>query len=415
MKILDKDENCIKIRRATVKDNLMIENFYTEAFPDVSSLKFPSRWNWLYFKNPFCKDNENLPVWIAIHKDRVVGMAGTMQSPFHIGEYIFTAAWGCDFRVLSDLRGKGLGKTLEKARMTNNFFSLQMSKLSRVVKTKAGGVPGKTTTSFLHVKRFEPFLLFEDLLRYLNIKSARTSLLYQVGIKLHAHKLFSLFITSLFNFYPKMRAAPSNQSNLSNIEFKAVDYFDETATNLWDIIGKKYSLAVRRDSSYLNWKFVKQPHIIYQRFIVLDNGKPCGILIFRLGQEPEIPVGTIAEAYTNRSNSVLKEMISFAIRSLYNQGALMVRCASTMKELSDILSYYGFRPYQHFVPLFLLEDNKAYLQKQALNGEWFMSLGDQDLDEYPHAGQPSLNQIVKIIFGKIIGHEDIPNRDFFKL
>ena len=266
---MDKDGNSIKIRQATLKDTLMIEEFYSVAFPNVSSLKYPSRWNWLYFENPFCDFNDVLPVWISVQKDRVVGMAGTMQAPFQIGENIFNAAWGCDFRVLRDLRGKGLGKAIEKARMTSDFFSLQMSKFSRVVKLRAGGVTGKTTTAYLHVKKFEPFLLFMDLLRYFKIKEPETSLLYRLGLWLRAHKLFSLFITFLFNLYPKMRAAPLDQSNLSNIEFKPVDYFDETATHLWEDIRKKYSLSVRRDSLYLNWKFVKQPHINYQRFLFL--------------------------------------------------------------------------------------------------------------------------------------------------
>ena len=91
---MDKAENSIKMRRATVKDNLMIETFYTEAFPDVSSLKFPSRWNWLYFDNPFCDLNKGLPVWISVQEGRVVGMAGTMQSPFQIGETILQCCLG---------------------------------------------------------------------------------------------------------------------------------------------------------------------------------------------------------------------------------------------------------------------------------------------------------------------------------
>ena len=294
--------------------------------------------------------------------------------------------------------------------MTSDFFSLQMSKFSRVVKLRAGGVTGKTTTAYLHVKKFEPFLLFMDLLRYFKIKEPETSLLYRLGLWLRAHKLFSLFITFLFNFYPKMRAAPLDQSNLSNIEFKPVDYFDDTATHLWNNITKKYSLSVRRDATYLNWKFVKQPYINYQRYLVLDSGELCGILIFRLGKEPEIPMGIISEVYTDRGKTVLKEMLAFAIKSLYDQGALMINCASSSKELSEILTHFGFRPYQYFVPVFLLEEKKNSLQQQALSGEWLMSLGDQDLDEYPHAGQPSLNQIVQIIFGKLIGHEDIPTR-----
>ena len=409
---MDKDENSIQIRQATVKDTLMIEAFYLLAFPGISSLKYPSRWNWLYLQNPFCKPSGILPLWIAIYKDRVVGMAGTMQSPFQINETIINAAWGCDFRVLSDLRGKGIGTALEKARMAFDFFSLQMSKVSRLVKINAGGVPGRTATGFLHVKRFEPSLLFEELFRYFHIKAPKTSVVYRIGLKLGVHKLISVLITFIFNFYPKKKLTLFKKTTATNLEYKTVDCFDEKATLLWENIRQKYSLAVRRDSSYLNWKFVQQPHINYQRFVVLDKGELCGILIFRIGKEPEIPVGIISEVYTDKSRAVLKEMLAFAVKSLYDQGAQMIKCASSSKELSKILTHLGFRPYQYYVPLFLLKDNKFFLQKQALSGEWLLSLGDQDLDEYPHASQPSLKQIVQIIFGNITGYENLPTKDY---
>lgn len=398
--------NPVQTRQATIDDISIIKDFYSEAFPEVSELKYPSRWNWLYVDNPFCASDKGLPVWISADKDKVYGMAGTIQSPFQINGTVFNAAWGCDLRVSSEARGQGLGKALEKARMADDFFSLQMSKLSRVVKLKAGGVPGRTTTAYLHVKQFEPCLLFKDLLRYLRFKSDKTSLLYRISVTLYAHKLFSFFITSLFNLLPKMKAASSGRTNLSNLEFKAVDSFDETATKLWDIVSKRYSFAVRRDSEYLNWKFVKQPHIKYQRFLVLDDGALCGVLIFRLGQKPEVPIGTIAEVYTSRGESHLREIIAFAVRSLYEQGALMIRCASSTEELSKILSKMGFRALQYYVPLFRLKN--SLLQNKALSGRWLLSFGDQDLDEYPHAGQPSLKEVIQVFLGKLIGHEDMP-------
>lgn len=408
---MNKDANNIRIRQATVKDTSIIEAFYTEIFPSFSALKYPSRWNWLYLENPFIEPGRDLPVWIAINKDRVVGMAGTIRCPFQIGETTINASWGCDFMVSRDFRGKGLGTALEKARLEPiNFFSLDMSKPSRWVKAKLGSVPGRTTTDFLYVKKFQSFQIFEDFLRYMKIKAPKTSILYQIGLKLCVHKLISALITFLFNFHPKKKEGKIAKSSSADLEFKKVDCFDETATRLWENIRKKYSLAVRRDSTYLNWKFVQQPNINYQRFIVLDNGELCGILIFRLGKDPEIPIGMISEVFTDRGNEVLKTMIAFALSSLSDQGALMIQCASSSAAMSQILAQAGFRAIEYYVPMFRIKEENFSLQQTALRAEWLMSLGDQDLDEYPRAGQLSLKQILQVIFGKIIGNENLPNQ-----
>jgi hypothetical protein len=134
-------------------------------------------------------------------------------------------------------------------------------------------------------------------------------------------------------------------------------------------------------------------------------------LIYRLGEEPEIPIGTIVEAFTDQGSAVLEEMLAFALKSLNDQGAFIIKCASTTAILSDILVNLGFRPFEYYVPLFLLNDKDCSLQQSALNGDWFMTLGDQDLDEYPRASQPSLKQIIEVISGKLIGQENLPNQD----
>lgn len=408
---MNKNVNSIQIRQATIKDGSMIEAFYFEAFPECKSLKYPSRWNWLYLENPFCKETPKLPVWIALDKNRVVGMAGTMQCRFQVAQTTIRAAWGCDFRVLSEFRGKGLGTSLEKARLeSSNLISLDMSKISRFVKIRLGALPGKVAIDFFHIQRFEPSLIFKDFLRHLSIKSPETSLIYRIGIKLGAHKLISAIVTFFFNFDSKKKSTFFSKAIPSNLEFKNVDRFDETATKLWENIRKRYSLSVCRDSTYLNWKFVQQPHIDYQRYTVLNNGELCGILIFRLGKEPEMRIGTIVEAYTDRDDVALKEMIGFAARSLYDQGALIIKCTSTTRILSEILVNFGFRPFERHASVFLLKDKNNSLQQEALNGEWFMSLGDQDLDEYPRARQPSLKQIIQAISGKIMGHGKLPDQ-----
>jgi len=179
-----------------------------------------------------------------------------------------------------------------------------------------------------------------------------------------------------------------------------VKTFPKEVDDLWDIIRYRYTFAVKRDSHYLNWKFVKQPHINFQKYLVYHEGRLAGILVFRKAKDRELSIGIISEFYTDQGSHFLGEMLHFAISKLYRQGASMIQCVSSTRERSHILSSFGFIPLKTFRGAFSFLTDVAHYTNVVKNGQWLITLGDHDLDEYGKKYHPSLLSLLRALLGK---------------
>jgi hypothetical protein len=275
--------NKIVIRQATWKDEPLIEDFFKESLGEKRAVfKYPYRWKWMYKNNPFFHNDRFLPIWLAVDNNHIVGTACLMHQDFEVEQQIVKAAWCVDFRVLSNYRGMGLGSRLQKMRQESfSNFSLSSSLTSVSIKRKLGQLPKTGHVVHLNVKGFDNLCLYNDFMRYLKIKV--DSRLYKFGLNLGLHKLLSNLLSTIFKF-KQMKGSFHLKKDKPLLTFKQIDSFNEEATDLWEQVKDRYSLAVRRDAKYLNWKFVDQPHINYQKYLVYKKTSLCGILVFRLGK-----------------------------------------------------------------------------------------------------------------------------------
>ena len=399
--------NKIIIRQATFDDESLIAHFFKKGFGEKNAVfKYPYRWAWIYKNNPFFHSDRFLPVWLAVDTNHIVGTACNMLLDFEVGQQVVKAGWGIDFRVLPEYMGMGLGYRLEKIKQENfNTVSLSSSLTAVSIKRKLGYLPRIGHVVYLNIKRFDPLWLYNDFMRYLKISTS--SRFYKLGLNLKLHKILSKFLSTIFRF--KQNKKNFNfKKHATLLDFKQVGSFNEEVTALWEQIKGRYSLAVRRDAKYLNWKFVDQPHINYQRYLVYKGGVLCGVLIFRLGKDPELPIGIISEFFTNQNTEVLQEMLAFAVTRLYRQNALMIQCSSSTDERSKILRSMGFIPIRKDLSTFsFIGKNGDALQQKAFKGDWLVGLGDHEHDEYPRISHPSLYSLVKILFGRIPGEKTI--------
>jgi len=392
----------ISVRQASMADEAQIEEFYNTAF-EHAQFKYPDRWIWLYKQNPFLEDNRSLPIWLAVDQNRVVGMSCLMPQLFWIKEHIAKVSWCIDFRVLPEYRRMGLGKRLERARQeSGNTFTLASSDASVVIKKKLGYLSRPNLDIYLHARRFDPGVLFNDLIRYLRLSNSHYTKISKLSQVMKLPEILSALLQVIFK-YKQYRAHVFTNNKIS-MTFKPVSFFPKEVDSLWNDIKEKYSLAVIRDSRYLNWKFVEQPYVSYQRYLAYMGTKLCGVLIFRKGRPPELPVGFISEIFTSQSSDILRQMLSFAVSTLYRQGSLMIRSSSSTEERSRVLSSLGFNPIQRLLPAFSFNlDNAGVFADIALKGDWLMGLGDQDLDEYMKASHPSLKNLISVILGRTPG------------
>lgn len=388
----------IQVRKASIDDVAPLERFYRKAYGDARfQYKYPLRWNWLYRSNPFIPEDFGLPLWIAVHQGEIVGHTGAMLVPCKINDKTRLAAWSVDTRVLPSYLGTGLGKRLQKANQDAHeiFMSLSMSPANRAIKKKLGAVSGPAAYLYVHTLRIDSALLFEGI---------RLSLQNRLGA-LAGQKAWQMLNISgipwLFSKYleTRLRLRQSKQKFSlpgNSMHFTPVSRFGPEADQLWETCRSEYNFCVERTSTYLNWKYVDQPHISYNRFYAYKNDRLAGLIVFRVCQPPEPRLGVIAEllcapGYEHTGS----DFIGFAVKKLYQKNVSGIYCASALPGHQKDMANHGLLSLSK-------EEMCLFDRKQNAhsgNRQWhaLLAKGDHDWDQYPFTRQISISEIRQIL------------------
>ena len=55
---------------------------------------------------------------------------------------------------------------------------------------------------------------------------------------------------------------------------------------MWERLAAKFDLSVRRDASYLNWRYIEPPHVRYSIVALKRQGEVHGYAVYRHVHEP---------------------------------------------------------------------------------------------------------------------------------
>ena len=69
---------------------------------------------------------------------------------------------------------------------------------------------------------------------------------------------------------------------LSNVVVEDVTVFDDQISSFWDRIRHRYPITPRRDASYLNWRYAKNPFVTYHMWVVKQGGEMKALVIVRV-------------------------------------------------------------------------------------------------------------------------------------
>ena len=68
--------------------------------------KATPHWNWQFIDNPFGRrQGDEVPVWVALDGDRVVGQIAVQQALIQVEGKTFEAGWAVDIIILPSYRG----------------------------------------------------------------------------------------------------------------------------------------------------------------------------------------------------------------------------------------------------------------------------------------------------------------------
>ncbi|PLX86462.1 MAG: hypothetical protein C0618_08960 [Desulfuromonas sp.] len=401
--------------RSFVADNeSQLMTAWEEAYPALFHFKFPDRWRWNMFNNPFVPADERPLCWVAVAKNgEIAAWSTAMAVPVIAAGQHLIGAHSCDTYTLERYRRYGLGKKLQQLNQDAHgiFIAIDPSPPNRRNKYKVGGQPGKPLDTWLRIgTTLDKNVLYESFLKVVEKYLGRfgEALFFKCRDLGPAWLLNAACSLSL---RLRQRRDKKDMANgPGDLKFEEIAHFGEETDLLWCRLVDNYSFAVERNSAYLNWKYVRQPNFDYHKVLALRNGEPVGLLVYRLSVSAEQRVGIISECFSIGDNPAIHaSLIALAMAEFDRNGIDLIKCGASTENQRETLKRLGFGLVDIDVPVFHISPQASGLNvDEIMARDWLLSLGDSDLDQIRPVQQPSFVEIVRVLKGKIPGSEYLP-------
>ncbi len=202
-------------------------------------------------------------VLVAVYAGNYVGISCAYKAIANVHGSIEEIWWGVDAVVLSEMRGRGIGKKLQRKLHEDcpNFSSAWYSPTNGIVKKKCGAKE-LLNLSFTYYP-----------------VSCYFSVLFELGMKKVFNTHFTInkiripwFYYYINNFSCKIKDYAIRELSPKEINQSLADYMEENLRN--------NDFHIVRSADYLRWKYIENPSMSYQIFEVTQNMKRLGIVSF---------------------------------------------------------------------------------------------------------------------------------------
>ena len=367
------------IRMASIDDKIAIWDFIQVAYNDRAKYKIPHRWNWAFLENELIDKNwQKLPIFIAIKDGKIVGQICAILYEIKIGDKMHCMACGVDFIVLPICRGEGVGQKLIHAIV--NYYGLymntDMAAITRHVYHQVG------------FREFAPIPTYRRLVKLSNA-SVRTYLLQKTAkhrrltwlISTLCHNKFDTVVASAGNILINVYNFMKSPRKRSQTEISEIASFGEDIDQLWALINNKFKVIPKRDTKFLNWRYIKNTNFDYKCFIGKRYGVTKGYIVVRMPDPTELNIGIIVDLFAAPDDSETIEALIFHVIDFFNESVIAIECPTTQREHHRALSRLGFLKMEKTVPAFFCKDPELRKVLEGFNQDWFLTKLDPDWDQ----------------------------------
>jgi GNAT superfamily N-acetyltransferase len=340
-----------------------------------------SRWTWQFVENPFGpRQGDELPVWIAVDGDRVVGQAAVQKALIQVEGKTFEAGWAVDIMVLPSHRGAGIGHRIHEAVASevDILLALVMAQASRRMAEREGCV----TLAEVHQLTRWARLDAASVRRYLLVRTANHRWA-------HAAAHFSCSVFQFHQLFPRLANPLLRLRDFVNRSLREpgatniveVDCFGPEIDELWERTRGDYPVIFPRDARFLNWRFVDCPEPRYRRFVAERGGQAVGYVVLRRAERVELPQGIIVDLYASRRDvQTVDELVRHSL-AFFGESVSAVDCGTSVPEFEAVLRKHGFFRTRAHRPTCLCRDSALRDRLAQLRNDWFLSKGDHDWDQ----------------------------------
>ena len=334
--------------------------FQRQAWPDRREDLIAPRWRWMFVESARRLGLEPR-VWLYRDNGRVVGHNGAIPVRLKIGQAELDTAWLVDTMVLEEFRSQAVGSRLMLQSDEDLPLALSLGQTSqmREIQLRLGW------------EQVAPLQTAQLLIRPERVLKGKLPAPAAAAAGLGLRAAFA--VRDVFKSRPKARV-------------REIASFDARHDALWDRMAETVMCTVRRDASYLNWKYVDQPGQEFLRLEVLDGDAPMAVVVWAL-REPDRAYAyrraLLVDLVAPLDNVArLAQAIDATIPVIADAGADAAICLHISETVTRALRECGFHLREPGRFLLVSPGPLQGAQRESVlsSSSWLVTQGDSDID-----------------------------------
>jgi hypothetical protein len=343
------------IARYKPEDRDAVDALYRRVFGPDAAEASRLRWDWQYRLNPHSPADGPL-IWLAREGPSIIGQYATMPVALSLGGREVDGSWGMDVMVAPERQRQGLGELLFGTwdRHVGAAMGLGLSASSHRLFQKlrwpeVGPVP----------------YLVKPLTRRA-FRRAQWPMLF--------NRLVSAVTLPYVRFVARTRPLSG--------EVRLIRRFGSDFDALWQRSAPDLDFAVRRDSRYLQWKYISPPHVRYTIAALVRDDVAQGYIVYRHAREPRGRVTLIVDFLVHPNDEAgLETLLRWVDREARAADSDKVRCFCMHAGFRKVLKREGYAQTASTLQ-FVARINREPVSSDfyTATDRWHVTLGDSDQD-----------------------------------
>ncbi|MEW5984946.1 MAG: GNAT family N-acetyltransferase [Acidobacteriota bacterium] len=345
----------VDITRYVSGDARAINSLYRRVFGGDAAEANQLRWEWQYARNPNVPADGPL-IWVAREGPTIVGQYATMPVKLAVAGREIDASWGMDVMIAPERQRQGLGEVLFRTWDQHTGASLGL---------------GLSVSSYR---------LFQKL-RWPNVGPV-PCLVKPLTRRALRRPDWPLVINRLVSAVTLPVVLLVSRRKPLRADVATVERFDESFTELWERLAPSYTVAVRRDATYLNWKYVEPPHVRYSRVALRRGDRLEGYAVYRHVREPRGKVTLLVDFLVEPSDELgLKTLLRWIDREARAADSDKIRAFVMHEVFQKVFRRCGYFKVKSTME-FAAKINAVPVSASFYDdtGGWHVTLGDSDQD-----------------------------------
>jgi len=314
------------------------------------------RWDWQHHRNPGNPTGQP-GIWVAREGPTIIGQYPTVPVRLSLKGLEVDGAWGTSALIAPERDRQGLDEALLRAWDRNSGAVVTL------------GVTADRTRQLFHRLHWPPSHTVPSLVKPLTRRAARLA-----NMPTAINRLISAAVHPVVQVVARSRPLGA--------QCEPIRRFDAGFTALWERLAPKFDLAVRRDSAYLNWRYVEPPHVRYSIVALRRHGEAHGYAVYRHRHEPLGRVTMLVDFLVDPDDvSGLRTLLRWVDRAARIEDSDKIRCSVMHGPFRRVIRRSGY-----FNVKSSLEMNLKVNAVQVPRGfyddtdGWHLTGGDADRD-----------------------------------